>query len=141
MYDKSGKLIDRREMLKIKARTLQLEAMVIRSEENKLLTNPKDPAYTLYKELHFHRVYPLRKEGRLTTLALGFIRGRQLIEMEATTRKPLTAADWAAILSMVKKYGKSGMELYIGYEVPKNPTYLLEPKAFDAFVKPSPEAA
>jgi len=109
MYDKSGNLKDRRELLKIKFNSLMAEAKIIRAAERKQLAFLSSRAVPLnpwlYEEMHQHRTLGLRKEARLTHLALGFIKGRTLKEMEPTCKTKLTADDWKAIHKMVAKYG------------------------------------
>jgi hypothetical protein len=58
---------------------------------------------------------PLRREARLTALALGFIRGRTLEQMEAKTYRPLTEGDWKEINAMLKKYGPAGLTVTPSY--------------------------
>lgn len=111
-YDKSGNVVDRRELLKIKFNSLMLESKVIRAAERKQLaygSRKALPRPWLYEEMHLHRVLSLRKEARLTHLALGFIKGRTLAEMEPTCKTKLLPADWERIQAMVKKYGRIGV--------------------------------
>lgn len=100
MY-RNGKLIDRREMLVIKAKSLAAEARFIRQRELKCRPSQDQ----LRTELYFHRTRDVRHEARHTYLALGLIKGRTIEQMEPH-RLPTTAApDMAKINAMVKKYG------------------------------------
>jgi hypothetical protein len=57
MYDKSGKLVDRREMLRIKVNSLMAEAWIIRAAEHKqkgFAAKRAVPDPMLYREMHQH---------------------------------------------------------------------------------------
>lgn len=95
MYDKTGKLIDRREMLKIKLKSLAAESRIIRREESRTRG-------ALREELYLHRIGIVRQEARSTLIAYGLIRGRSLEQMEAKSHTP---PDWDRINQMLKKYG------------------------------------
>lgn len=104
-------LADRREMLRVKAKSLMAEAMIIRKEEQR--THGE-----LRNELHHHRTMVVRNEARATNLAYGFIRGKTLEQMEPN-RKPFSDCPrtakiledrlWEKVRSMLKKYGPRGM--------------------------------
>jgi hypothetical protein len=102
MWDKENvwKVIDRREMLKVKIKSLMAEAAIIRKEENRTKG-------AIQSELHQHRVGVLRQEARATHLAYGFIRGRAWDRIEAKRRpdNEPTAADWKKVRDMCKRYG------------------------------------
>lgn len=100
-------IIDRREMLRVKSKSLAEEARIIRREE--LRTHG-----ALRDELHQHRVRELRFEARATHLAYGFIKGRTLEQMEPKRY----VGDWPKwmiemsdkalfdrVRVMIKKYG------------------------------------
>lgn len=116
MYDKLGNLIDRREMLKIKLKSLADEARIIRQQERAALRNENwmrkegDPAQypILSEELRLHRIGVVRKAARDTHIAYGLIRGKTWQQMEPTAK---THPDWDAVEKMVKKYGSRGMEV------------------------------
>ena len=80
--------------LKIKIKSLAVEAKLIRLEERKVKGLTKH-------NLSEHRKHVVRPEARATLLAYGFLRGRDYrsIESNATT-KP----DWTKVKSMVKRY-------------------------------------
>lgn len=86
---------DRREMLRVKLKSLAAEAKIIRREEQRSWGSFRD-------ELRLHRVGTVRQAARETHLAYGFIRGRALEQMEA---KAAVKPDWEAVRKMVKKYG------------------------------------
>ena len=86
---------DRREMLRIKLKSLAVEARIIRREELRAWG-------PLREELHRHRIDVVRAAARESHIAYGFIRGRTLEQMEAKSAKPVS---WEAVRKMVKKYG------------------------------------
>ena len=96
MYDRAGKIIDRREMLRVKLKSLTAEAHIIRHEEHRTKGALRD-------ELHLHRVRMLRFEARCTHLAYGFIRGRTLAQME--NREALPPIVTEKVNVMLKRYG------------------------------------
>lgn len=95
MYDQNGKIHDRREMLKIKLKSLAAEAKIIRKEERKTRG-------TLREELYRHRIDVVRVVARDTHIAYGIIRGKTIDQMEPTRK---SEPNWDAIEKMVKKYG------------------------------------
>lgn len=95
MYSKTGELLDRREMLKIKIKSLAEEARIIRREERKTHG-------TLRQELYLHRIGIVRKVQRDTLIAYGLIRGKTIDQMEPNRKSD---PDWDAINKMLKKYG------------------------------------
>lgn len=101
MYAKDGKIIDRREMLKVKIKSLAEEARIIRREEHRTRGE-------LRNELREHRVGIVRSEARATHIAYGLIRGRSLDRIEpGAKRQP----DWKKIESMCKRYGPTGFSI------------------------------
>jgi hypothetical protein len=96
MYDRDrNTIIDRREMLRVKVKSLAAEARIIRREEQRSHGQ-------LRQELHEHRAQYLRGIARSTHIAYGLIKGRTIEQMEPTrTSEP----DWDAIDKMLKKYG------------------------------------
>lgn len=95
MYDKNKTLIDRRELLRVKLKSLAVEARIIRREEQRTFG-------ALREELHRHRVLDVRKAARDTHVAYALIRGKTIDDIEPNrTSEP----DWAAVEKMVKKYG------------------------------------
>lgn len=90
-------IVDRREMLRIKIKSLAAEARIIRAEE-------KRTTHQLRNELHLHRVTVVRQEARCTHLAYGFIRGRTLDQMEPgqTNVSPYNSD---RVRTMIKRYG------------------------------------
>lgn len=102
-YSKEGKIADRREMLRVKLKSLAEEAKIIRKEESRTRGPLRD-------ELRVHRVTVVRHEARHTHLAYGLIRGRTLEQMEAKSR---VAPNWEKVKTMCKKYGPAGFELKV----------------------------
>lgn len=101
MYDKAKLIVDRREMLRVKLASLVAESRIIRREERRTHG-------ALRFELQLHRTGVVRREARLTGLALGLIRGRTLLQMEP---KSDTKPDRDRVVVMVKKYGPPGCKL------------------------------
>jgi hypothetical protein len=97
-------IVDRRELLRIKVKSLAAEARIIRAEEQK-------SSGQLRTEMHQHRTQDLRIEARASSLALGFIKGRSLEEMEVlrATFLPVEKLAWDRVMvkvdAMIKKYG------------------------------------
>ena len=107
MYDQDGEIYDRREMLRVKVKSLAAEAKIIRCEERK-------SRGMLRYQLKNHRRTVVRKAARAAHLALGFIRGRSLEEMEPKRRPEppwITAHRRAEVAKLVARYGPDGMEL------------------------------
>lgn len=95
MLNNEGKIIDRREMLKIKLKSLAEEARIIRREEQRTRGALRD-------ELHHHRIQVVRKAARETHIAYAEIRGIPLERVERQGSRPYDAK---AVHAMVKKYG------------------------------------
>jgi ribonucleotide reductase alpha subunit len=97
MQDKAGVTLDRREMLRVKAKSLAEEAKIIRREE-------KRARFDLRNELREHRVGTVRFEARCTYMAYGLIRGRSV---ERTEPKCIArpAGMWERVSKMVQRYG------------------------------------
>ena len=97
MNDKAGVLVDRREMLRVKAKSLADEARIIRREERRAMGR-------LREELHLHRVNQLRWAARATFLAYGIVKGRSVdvIEVPGSDR---SSELWKKVRTMVEKYG------------------------------------
>lgn len=97
-------IVDRRELLKIKVKSLADEARTIRHQEKKTQGVFRD-------ELANHRRGVVRDAARHTQLAYGLIRGVDLRQMEANagmislSGQAWGQPDWAAIKKMIVKYG------------------------------------
>lgn len=107
--------------LKIKIKSLALEAETIRREEKKFKTRYQYLANKALEDntaeilirreaslntriaLHEHRVNHVRKEARAALLAYGFLNGRDYVEIEGYTR---TGFSWKRVEELVKKYGE-----------------------------------
>jgi hypothetical protein len=95
MYDKNGNIIDRREMLRIKLKSLAEEARIIRREER------KTTGY-LREALYLHRINDVRRAARDAHIAYGLIKGRTIEQMEPSRK---SEPNWDAVEKMLKKYG------------------------------------
>lgn len=100
MYTVEGTILDRREMLRVKIKSLAAESKIIRHEE--LRSRGEFRA-----ELWRHRTGDVRSEARVAHLAYGFIRGRKYEEMEA---KALFPPNWERVRQLVKKFGPTMFE-------------------------------
>ena len=111
--NKSAVIIDRREMLRVKVKSLAAESRIIRQEE-------KHSRGLLRDELHLHRVGIVRSESRSACLALGFIKGRTYEQME---KDPGTKPNWAKVNQLLKKYGptENGISVVITPDVKAAP--------------------
>lgn len=104
MYHRETKaLVDRREMLRIKVKSLAEEARIIRREEQRTWG-------LLREELHHHRVVQVRRAARSAHLAYGLIKGRTWLQMETVSRS-FGMVDWPAIYKMVTRYGGYDLSL------------------------------
>ena len=101
MQDKSGKIIDRREMLRIKVKSLAAEAAIIRREERRARGQLRD-------ELHFHRVGELRRAARDAHVAYALVKDRRYEQIEPTAN---SEPNWAEVERMCKKYGPPGFSV------------------------------
>lgn len=97
MYSKSGIVVDRREMLKIKVKSLAEEARIIRKEERRTQG-------LLREELNSHRRMDVRFAARTSYMAYGMIRGRG-IEQTERPGSPRSETYWKAVRTMIQKYG------------------------------------
>lgn len=119
MYSKEGTLVDRREFLKIKIKSLVDEAKTIRAAEAKQKARAKqlrkgwttkdgkvvegrEPNTYLMEQMRLHRIGIVRSETRHTLIAYGLIRGQSLEQIERKGSKPFDAAK---VDKMVKAYG------------------------------------
>lgn len=99
MYDKDNRIIDRREMLRIKIKSLAEEARIIRKEEHRTHG-------ALRNELHLHRVGVVRHEARHTHIAYGLLRGRTIEQIEPGAK---VDPDMKKVEAMLKRYGRTAM--------------------------------
>jgi len=97
MYSKEGHLVDRREMLKVKAKSLAEEARIIRQEERKAKGQ-------IQVELSWHRRSDVRHAARTTYMAYGLIRGRAVDRTERPGSER-SEVYWKAVKTMIQKYG------------------------------------
>ena len=95
MYSKEGTITDRREMLKVKLKSLAAEARIIRQMEQRTWG-------PLQTELYRHRIDVVRTEARHTSIAYALIRGVPLEVVETPNSRPYST-DRVAV--MLKKYG------------------------------------
>lgn len=100
MYaNQTSTLLDRREMLRVKLKSLAAEARFIRKEE--LRTRG-----ALRAELWQHRTHAVRSEARATHVAYGLLRGLQLVQIEPHSDTP---PNWRKVRAMLRKYGTTAM--------------------------------
>lgn len=102
MYDQQGNIKDRREMLKVKIKSLAEEARIIRKEEKRSHGQLRD-------ELYRHRIDVVRYKSRLALLAYALIRGKDPLKGD-----PKADNDWLAhpsVQAMVKKFGPTQVAL------------------------------
>lgn len=102
-YNKEGVVVDRREMLRVKAKSLAEEARIIRKEELK-------SSGLLRDELRQHRLSTVRLAARETYLAYGIIRGTPVEKIEKP-KEPRKEGLWKNVRKMVEKYGPVGPAL------------------------------
>jgi hypothetical protein len=96
MYNKDKTiLIDRRELLRIKFKSLAEEARIIRREERRTFGSLRDQMYC-------HRIHVVRSEARITHLAYGFLRGRTLAQIESIR---YTEPNWDRVVELIHRYG------------------------------------
>ena len=86
--------------LKIKSKSLAVEAQIIRHEEKKV-NRPE-----VRCSLHHHRTIDVRDEARATFLARAFIQGRaySTVESKVIDRSKLYSKVLPRVLAMVAKY-------------------------------------
>lgn len=101
MMSKEGKIVDRREMLRVKLKSLAAEAKIIRREES------RQRCQQLRDELAVHRRTVVRDAARHTHLAYGIIRGRSIEQMEQTQRR---LPNWQEVRRMLRLYGPKGLD-------------------------------
>lgn len=89
------RIIDRREMLRIKLKSLVAEVRIIQREEKRMPT-------LLRMEMQAHRKTVIRNVSRHTHLALGFLRGRSYEQLE---RIHHSEPEWKKVEDMLFRYG------------------------------------
>lgn len=97
-YSKEGKLIDRREMLRVKVKSLADEARIIRLEERRARHND------LRGELRWHRISAVRTAARASHLAYGLTKGLPIERIEKP-REPRSEALLKDVRRMIERYG------------------------------------
>ena len=101
--------LDKRVFLRVKIKSLAAESRIIREEKRKA----KDP--DLKQSLNRHRTWEVRIEARATLIAYGYLRGKQLHEIEPKCKLPnfRTMYVMPKVKAMVDKYGtKEQREAY-----------------------------
>lgn len=99
MYAEDRKtIVDRREMLRVKIKSLAEEARIIRREEHRSFG-------ILREQLYLHRIGVVRRAAREAHIAYGLIRGRTFDQIEPARK---TEPDWPAIRKLLTKYGPTG---------------------------------
>ncbi len=114
MYAKDtlDKIIDRREMLRVKLKSLAAEARIIRREEQRQRFDRRGRARAfgpLAAELRWHRVSTVREEARLTHIAYAMVRGRDPESVEPNG-PGLAEEQWKRVRAMWAKYGPVGWQ-------------------------------
>ncbi len=89
-------MLNRTKMLKVKIKSLAVEAQIIRREERKA----RD--HQTREELHSHRVNDVRHEARCSLLAYAFLRGKSKVSVEPCSK---CAPDWKRVGQIVRKFG------------------------------------
>lgn len=109
--------------LKVKAKSLAVEAKIIKQEERTLLRTMKYQCPEILGNLHYegyalyrHRVSDVRKEARATHLARAFIADKPYSSVEKT-RKDEKEVEFVHYIkprvhALVKKYGRDKMKSY-----------------------------
>lgn len=121
MCYKNGKFYDRREMLKVKLKSLAEEARIIRKEERKAPPS-------IQNELYAHRIHVVRKAARATHIAYGIIRGRAWQDMEANAKPQEKLYSWDLpffedVQKMVRKYGNHIFSEWKGDDMAAHPDW------------------
>jgi len=96
--DDKHELIDQREMLKVKVKSLAEEARIIRKEERKTFGR-------LRNLLQKHRRGTVRQEARSSFVAYGLVKGLEYRRIENKTK---TEPDWKVVERMYMRYGPRG---------------------------------
>lgn len=94
---------DKRTMLKVKIKSLAVEARIIRKEEQK----PHNSHIRF--QLIDHRKGVVRREARHALLAYGFLRGRTRLAMESRNNAN-NSFDWHSVKKLVDRYGTYNVE-------------------------------
>jgi hypothetical protein len=81
--------------LKVKVKSLAVEAAIIRLEETRSRGE-------LRSSLRFHRQHDVRREQRCAQLAYGYLRGVPMARIEPGAK---TTPDWDRVRTLIKKFG------------------------------------
>lgn len=87
----------------------------------KKLEKSRNPKSNVTSGIHYARVHVLRKEARATHIALGFLRGRTLDQMEmpyrplnqghvSTKNQSRSFPDWVRVEELIVKHGRKYFE-------------------------------
>jgi hypothetical protein len=112
MLTKEGTVLDRREQLRVKVKSLAAEAAFIRREEQKQYAHAKHLKQPpiLGDELRNHRRLVVRPEARSAHLAYGLIRGIPYEKMEAKVSVP---PNWTQVRRLCEKFGPQPLTIQI----------------------------
>lgn len=88
--------------LRVKIRSLAMEARIIRHEEHKIKRPFSLDGEEQYRSLRQHRLNDVRREQRSALLAYGFLRGRSYARMEPFSLEP---PDLNRVVELVSKFG------------------------------------
>ncbi len=83
--------------LKVKIKSLAVEARIIRKEEKKTKNE------TIRESLNHHRRTDVREEARWAQLAYAFLRGREYSEIESKNSQNV---NWTRVTKLVEKFGE-----------------------------------
>lgn len=130
-YTKDGRVLDRREMLKVNLKSLAQESKIIRRMEwvrreradyhvlVKARTKDQLDAARRFRarafgeieqEMHLHRTGPVRDSARHAHMAYGLIRGKMPDQIEATYNRA-GPIDWSEVVRLINKYGPPGIRI------------------------------
>jgi hypothetical protein len=120
MLTKEGTVLDRREQLRVKVKSLAAEASMIRREEKKQYRHARKLKVppVLADELRDHRRRFVRPEARSAHLAYGFIRGMPYEAMERSAKKP---PNWEQVKRLCHKFGPTPFTLALPDGHPEKP--------------------
>jgi len=115
--------------LKIKIKSLAVEAQIIRKEEQKFKKRRGETCREIFWGLRNHRTQDVRSESRSALIAYGFLKGKSYasIEPPGTGKKGRRPQpDWVRINQLIVKYGvnKDAANIKKAVEVWKDPEAL-----------------
>lgn len=107
--------------LKVKIKSLEAEAKIIKKEEQKALSWPgfkgDNGMNWQYQMLYRHRLDVVRVESRASLIAYGFLRGREYSQIE---QNPHQSPHWEKVRKMVSSHVGNNAEKMAMFEEWKN---------------------